>query len=75
MRSVKHVGPVVAALIATVAGGAAGAADCPPITVANNQGITGEFPYQFELAEFQDLAKCTLAFSENPAMAELTAES
>ncbi len=65
-----------AALIAGTAGGAAAAAaaaDCPPITAADNQGIVGEYPYQFELSQFQELANCTLSFGDNPAIAELNA--
>lgn len=76
MISFSPVRLFTAALIAgtaTAAGGAAGAADCPPVTAAANQGITGEYPYQFELSAFQELANCTLSFSENPAIAELNA--
>lgn len=47
------------------------AAGCPAVTVANDQGIKGAFPQQFELAEFERLAKCKLTFSENPAIGEL----
>ena len=43
------------------------AAACPAVTVANNMGIKGEFPQQFELAEFEKLANCTLTFTGNPA--------
>ncbi|WP_350333598.1 ABC transporter substrate-binding protein [Coralliovum pocilloporae] len=54
--------------------GSALAADCPPVTVANDQGIKGEFPQQFELAEFQSLASCTLSFKGNPEAAALNAK-
>ncbi|MFN6951830.1 MAG: ABC transporter substrate-binding protein [Albidovulum sp.] len=47
-------------------------ADCPGITVADMGGIApGAFPQQYELAEFQAAANCTMAFSENPAIAAL----
>ncbi|MEO1599027.1 MAG: ABC transporter substrate-binding protein [Pseudomonadota bacterium] len=60
---------LVAALSTT-----AHAADCPAITVADDQGITGEFPQQFELAEFQEKAGCTLTFQENPEIGALNGE-
>ncbi|MDE0811628.1 MAG: hypothetical protein OSB69_20250, partial [Alphaproteobacteria bacterium] len=44
---------------------------CPAITVAKDQGITGAFPQQFELSEYQSKANCTLTFSANPNIAEL----
>ena len=47
------------------------AAACPAVTVADDMGITGEFPQQFELAEFEKLANCTLEFTGNPAAADL----
>lgn len=47
-------------------------ANCPGITVADMGGIApGAFPQQFELAEFQAAAGCTMEFSENPAIAEM----
>ena len=46
---------------------------CPPVTVANDLGIKGMFPQQFELVEFEQLANCKLAFSENPSIGELNA--
>ncbi len=49
--------------------------DCPAATVADSMGVAaGAFPYQYELAEFEELAGCTLAFSENPNIAALNAE-
>ncbi len=51
--------------------GVAYAADCPPVTVADSQGIESDYPYQFELAELQDKASCELSFSENPSIADL----
>ncbi|HIN59292.1 MAG TPA: ABC transporter substrate-binding protein [Gammaproteobacteria bacterium] len=52
--------------------GAAQAAQCPAVTVADSKGVAaGAYPQQYELAEFQSLAGCTLSFSTNPAIAEL----
>jgi len=53
--------------------GAAAAADCPPVTVADMGGLAPAYPQQFELAEFQGAADCTLAFAENPGIADLNA--
>jgi peptide/nickel transport system substrate-binding protein len=39
--------------------------------VADNMGIVGKYPQQFELSEFEGLANCELTFSENPAIGEL----
>ena len=48
------------------------AADCPAVTVADSKGVAaGAWPQQYDLAEFQSLANCTLTFSENPAISEL----
>ena len=47
------------------------AASCPAITAENNNGITGKYPNQFELAEFQSAANCTLTFKGNPDSAAL----
>ena len=56
-----------------LAGGAL-AADCPPVTVADPMGVpAGMYPQEYELAEFEELAGCTLTFQENPAIAELNA--
>ena len=56
-------------------GGAALAADCPAITIADMQGVTpGAFPQQFELAEFEAAASCTLTFQENPEIGALNSE-
>ena len=49
---------------------AAQAAGCPAVTVAKDQGIKGAFPQQFDLAEFQSKANCTLTFTANPKIAE-----
>jgi peptide/nickel transport system substrate-binding protein len=47
-------------------------ANCPAITVADMQGIAaGAYPQQYELAEFQTAANCTMEFSENPDIAAM----
>ena len=52
--------------------GAAAAAVCPAVTVADAQGVgEGAYPQQFEMAEFQSLASCTMEFAGNPASADL----
>ncbi|TDJ20976.1 MAG: ABC transporter substrate-binding protein [Gammaproteobacteria bacterium] len=50
------------------------AAACPAVTVTKDMGIKGKFPQQFELAEFEKLANCTLSFSENPDIGALNAK-
>ncbi|WP_433989303.1 ABC transporter substrate-binding protein [Sulfitobacter sp. TBRI5] len=51
--------------------GAAMAA-CPAVTVADPMGVAaGAYPQQYELAEIQSLADCTMEFSENPDIAAL----
>ena len=40
---------------------------CKAITVSDMMGISeGAYPQQYELEEFENLAKCELSFSENP---------
>ena len=64
----------VATLLALVVSGAATAASCPPVSVADPMGVgKGAFPQQYELAEFQSIGNCTVAFSANPASKELNA--
>ena len=47
-------------------------ANCPAVTVSDHMGVaTGAFPQQFELAEFQTLANCALAMSENPGISAM----
>jgi len=47
-------------------------ANCPAVTVADDQGVgAGAYPQQYELAEFQELASCELTFATNPAMEAL----
>ncbi|MEO0752679.1 MAG: ABC transporter substrate-binding protein, partial [Pseudomonadota bacterium] len=49
-------------------------ATCPAVTVSDPMGVSaGAFPQQFELAEFQSLADCTLEMSENPDIAAMNA--
>ncbi|TVQ54430.1 MAG: ABC transporter substrate-binding protein [Rhodobacteraceae bacterium] len=69
-----------AALRALLLGGAASAtlaaaasAACPAVTVADMQGLSPAFPQQFELAEFEAAASCTLSFAENPEIASFNA--
>ena len=58
------------ALIALTA--VAQAASCPAVTVTDMKGVAaGAFPQQFELAEFQTAANCTLTFNANPDIAAL----
>ncbi len=55
--------------------GSAQAANCPAVTVSDAQGVkAGAFPQQYELAEFEKLANCTLTFSANPASAALNSK-
>ena len=50
-------------------------ANCPGITMADMQGVApGEFPQQYELADFQAAAGCTMEFSGNPDSATLNGE-
>ena len=50
------------------------AAACPAVTVENMQGLSSAYPQQFDLAEFQQAANCTMTFSENPAIGSLNAK-
>ncbi|MEE9335634.1 MAG: ABC transporter substrate-binding protein [Granulosicoccaceae bacterium] len=48
------------------------AADCPAVTVDDPMGVDpGAYPQQYDLAEFQSLANCTMTFAENPTIAEM----
>ena len=44
---------------------------CPSVTLADPQGLESAFPGQFERAEFEAAAGCTLTFQENPEIAAL----
>ena len=47
-------------------------AGCPASTVADMKGVkAGQFPQQFELAEFEKLAGCKMTFQGNPDIARL----
>ncbi|MEL6169220.1 MAG: ABC transporter substrate-binding protein [Pseudomonadota bacterium] len=53
----------------------AAAANCPAVTMADQMGIEpGAFPQQYELAEFEAAAGCTMEFSTNPEIEALNAE-
>ena len=43
-------------------------AACPQVTVENDRGVTGKYPQQFELQEFESLADCKLSFRQNPSI-------
>ncbi|MCP4073361.1 MAG: ABC transporter substrate-binding protein [Hyphomicrobiales bacterium] len=48
------------------------AADCPAITVADMMGVAaGKYPQQYELAELEKAANCTMTFQENPDIGAL----
>ena len=55
--------------------GTAQAADCPAVTVDDAMGVApGAYPQQYDLAEFQSLANCTMMFAENPAISALNGQ-
>ena len=65
---------LLAGAILAVTGTSALAA-CPAVTVADPLGVAaGAFPQQYELAEFEAAAGCTMTFSANPDIAALNAE-
>ncbi len=72
----KIVGILLCAILVMVTSVATvGAQECPVSTVADAAGVAaGQYPFQYELAEYQELAGCELTFSENPAIADLNAE-
>ena len=50
-------------------------ANCPAVTVKNNQGIIGDYTHNnFGLKEFESKANCTLTFKENPNIKALNAK-
>jgi peptide/nickel transport system substrate-binding protein len=54
--------------------GTAFSAACPAVTVADSMGVAaGAYPQQYDLAEFEGLANCTMEFSGNPAAGDLNA--
>lgn len=47
------------------------AQSCPASTLADPAGVPqGDYPQQYELSEYQNLANCTLGFSSNPYFLE-----
>lgn len=55
--------------------GAANAAVCTGVTVADMKGVApGAFPQQFELATYEANADCTLEFTANPDIEALNAQ-
>lgn len=55
--------------------GNAAFATCPPVTVADPMGVaSGAYPQQYELAEFEAAANCSMEFSSNPEIEALNAE-
>ena len=64
------IGGVSFALSATTA-----LASCPAVTMADPMGVApGAFPQQYELAEFEAAAGCTMAFATNPEIEALNGE-
>ncbi|MBM7066800.1 ABC transporter substrate-binding protein [Actibacterium sp. 188UL27-1] len=64
-----------ASAVALLLTSTAALATCPAITVADMGNISaGDYPQQFELAEFQEAAGCEMTFSENPDIAVLNGE-
>ncbi len=76
---VKHLGEtmkyrLLCSTAFAVLGNAAVAA-CPAVTVADPMGVgAGIFPQQYELAEYEAAADCTMEFSANPEIEALNAE-
>ncbi len=65
---------LASALLCGAATGALAQA-CPPVTVADMQGVApGAFPQQYELAEYEAAAGCAMTFSANPEIEALNAE-
>ncbi|MGJ8557421.1 MAG: ABC transporter substrate-binding protein [Sulfitobacter geojensis] len=60
---------------ALMALGGTAMASCPAVTVADPMGVAaGAYPQQYELAEFQTAANCTMEMSENPDIAAMNAK-
>ncbi|MEC8643102.1 MAG: ABC transporter substrate-binding protein, partial [Pseudomonadota bacterium] len=50
-------------------------ASCPAVSVADMKGVAdGAYPQQFEKAEFEAAAGCTMSFSANPDSAALNGQ-
>ena len=72
MRRQSILGGVAAVALSLAFVGGAQAGPCPAITVADSMGVSGgAYPQQYELAEFQSAANCTMSFSENPRIGEM----
>ena len=68
MRKLLYIGTAMALLPGMAA------ANCPAVTMADMMGAAeGAFPQQYELAEFEAAAGCTMEFSENPDIGALNA--
>lgn len=75
MRQILIGGAVAALLSTTALYSTTAMANCPAVTLADDQGIAaGAFPQQYELAEYEAAASCAMAFSANPEIADLNAE-
>ena len=60
---------------ALMAMGGTAMASCPAVTWADPMGVAaGAYPQQYELAEFQTAANCTMEMSENPDIAAMNAK-
>jgi peptide/nickel transport system substrate-binding protein len=60
--------------VASIALPGAALANCPSISLADMQGVApGAFPQQYDLAEFEAAAGCSMEFSGNPDAAALNA--
>ena len=75
-KPVKLALPVCAGIVLMAAqfglSGTAEAALCTAVTVKEMRGVpSGMYPQQYELAEFQELAECTMEFRANPSIAKL----
>ena len=71
LKSVKLALPVCAGIVLMTAqfglSGAAVGADCPAATVKDMKGVAaGKYPQQYDLPEYEKLAKCKLTFKANP---------
>lgn len=56
---------------ATSGGAAPATAACPQSTVGDAKGLkVGQWPQQYELAEFETTANCKMTFSDNPLFAD-----
>lgn len=48
---------------------------CPAVTVADAQGVSeGQYPQQFDLAEYESAAGCDMTFATNPEIEDLNGQ-